>query len=326
MPRTHTKTVIALSVAAVVMAGVGIGRHLLAGGPSSVVTDAAGRDHSAATTPTAGAEAATGSGTGKASVTSGAERPATGDGARRPDVPVAAVTPQVVHTATIAMRVGRGELEAVLRSIATVAGTDGGYVGSSSVSGGTARRSPVDGSMVIRVVDADFADAITRVTSLGTVQDQSIKGTDVTIRSAQNAASLAVLQDEVTLLEKKLAEAPDITSFLQIENQLLPVEQQQQQLQSAQAVLTDSAAMATVTVHLTAPGAPVTPASPAPTSRPQPAAGTVAWRYLRHNSLAVLDGLGIGLGWGLPGLVLLALVGSVALRVLRRRRRAVSAT
>jgi hypothetical protein len=234
---------------------------------------------------------------------------------------VDAVLPQVVHTATIDMRVGKGRLNPVLRSLAALAGTDGGYVGSSSMSGGTVRRSPVAGTVVFRVPDVDYDSAIAQVGDLGTVEDQSSRGRDVTVQSAQNAASIAVLQDEAALLGKKLAEATDTATFLQIESQFVPVEQQLQQLQSAQSVLQNSAALATITVNVTAPGAPVQ-APPVP--RATTAAATVAWRYLRHNSLAVLDGLAVALGWALPVLVLLALLGSIALRVVRRRRHAVT--
>jgi hypothetical protein len=216
------------------------------------------------------------------------------------------------------MRVGRGTLGSVLNSIATLAGVDGGYVDSSSVSGGTVRRSPDAGTIVIRVLDSDFADAIFTVTHLGTVDDQQIKGNDVTVQEAQNTASISVLQDEVTLLENKLAQAPDIGTFLQIQSQLFPVEQQLQRLQAAQAVLENSAALATVTVNLSAPGALVAPAA---TPRPRADAATMAWRYLRHNSLAVVDALAVAGGWALPVLVLLALLGAIAGRVVRRRRR-----
>jgi hypothetical protein len=221
------------------------------------------------------------------------------------------------------MRVGEGKLGATLRAVATVAGDDGGYVGSSSLSGGTARRSPVAGTIVIRVLDADFADAINDVAALGTVEDQSIKGKDVTVQESQNAASLSVLQDEVTLLESKLAEATDISTFLQIQSQLFSVEQQLQQLQAAQAVLENSASMATITVSMNAPGVPLTAVVVRSAPRTH-AAATVAWRYLRHNSLAVLDGLAVGVGWALPVLLPSALVGLIAFRVIRRRRQAIT--
>jgi hypothetical protein len=179
----------------------------------------------------------------------------------------------------------------------------------------------VAGTVTFRVLASDFADAITKVAGLGTVEDQRINGKDVTIQVAQNAASISVLEDEVTLLQNKLGQATDLGTFLQIQGQLFPVERQLQQLQSAQAVLQNSASLATVTVDLTAPGSPV-----APTPKPKPAAdaAATAWRYLRHNTLAVLDGLAVGLGWALPVLVLLALVGLAALGVVRRRRHVIT--
>jgi hypothetical protein len=129
------------------------------------------------------------------------------------------------------------------------------------------------------------------------------------------------LQDEVSLLETKLSQATDLGTFLQIESQLVAVEQQLRQLQSAEDVLENSAALATITVNLTAPGAPVVPV---PTPRPNADAATMAWRYLRHNSLAVLDGLAVAGGWALPVLIPSALVGLIVLRVIRRRRHVVT--
>jgi hypothetical protein len=243
--------------------------------------------------------------------------PASGSGTSLPAVPAVAVTPQVVHTATIAMRVGKGALESVLHTLTTVAGADGGYVAKSTVTGGTARHTPDAATLEMRVLDSEFAGAMAEVGTLGTVEDQRINGKDVTIEEAQNSASIFVLQAEVNLLETKLSQATDITTFLQIENQLIPVENQLEQLQSAQAVLENSAALATIDVSLTAPGAPV-----APPSAPRRGADAVsrAWNYLRHNTLAVLDGLAVAGGWALPVLILLGLIGGIGLRVYRRRR------
>jgi len=337
---TRRKMIVALAAVAVLVGGVAEGRHLLAAGsaPSASSTGApSGSTATTSATTTGGLSpapdhASSGSVAGAfaaGSPSKAASAPdASGSSSRTStnqsgvaQVPVFAVTPLVVHTATIDMRVGKGELEPVLRTVATVAGIDGGYVDSSSVSGGTAQRSPVAGTIKFRVLDSNFADAIKKVAGLGTVEDQQIQGKEVTAQVAENAASIIVLQDEVTLLESKLAEATDIGTFLQIQNQLFPVEQQLEQLQSAQSVVENSAALATVTVSLTAPGAPVVPV---PKSRPNADAATTAWRYLRHNSLAVMDALAVGVGWALPVLVLLALVGGIALWVIRRRRNLVT--
>jgi len=339
MDWTRRKIIVALAAAAVLVGGAVGGRHLLAGGPGPASTSAIAPGHGAGeATPTTVARSAAApahASSGPVAGAFGLGRPVkaasapgvtgsagtSADRSPRTGVPVFAVTPLVVHTATIDMRVGKGRLDPVLRTVATLAGVDGGYVDASSVSGGTAQRSPVAGTVKFRVLDSDFADAITQVAGLGTVEDQTIQGRDVTAQVSENSASITVLQDEVTLLENKLTQATDIGTFLQIQGQLFPVEQQLEQLQSAQSVVENSAALATLTVNLTAPGAPVVPA---PRPRPNAAAAATAWRYLRHNSLAVLDGLAVAVGWALPVLVLLALVGVIALWVIRRRRHVVT--
>jgi hypothetical protein len=234
---------------------------------------------------------------------------------------VSAIVPQIVRTATIDLRVGKNTLSSALTNIATLAATDGGYVESSSMGGGTARTSPVSGSIVIHVLDADFSDAMTTLSGYGKVTNQQIQGKDVTNQVSSHAATIEILQSEVNLLQGKLSQATDINTFLQIQNQLFPVEQQLQQLQNQQTVLENSAALATITTNLSAPGAPLVSA---PVKAPAANSATMAWRYLRHNSLAVLDGLAVGGGWALPALVPLALIWLAGTRIVRHRRQVIS--
>jgi uncharacterized protein DUF4349 len=341
MPRNRSKIVVALTATAVLVIGVAAGRHLLANGPGSSTSNGAAVPATSGTSVRSQASAPAHTPSGFQTVGGSVDNPASASGvptaasglsgttgrsaatgtSGQTVLPVSAVTPSVIHTATIDLRVGKGELDSVLRRIAADSGLDGGYVNSSSVSGGTQRRAPVAGAIEIRVLDTDFNDAVAKLAGLGTVEDEQIKGKDVTVQVAQNEAAIYVLQDEVNLLQTKLSQATDLGTFLQIEAQLVPVEQQLRQLQSAENVLENSAALATITVHLTAPGGPVIPS---PTTGPNADAATTAWRYLRHNSLAVLDGLAVAGGWALPVLIPLGLVGLIVLRVVRRRRHVVT--
>lgn len=225
------------------------------------------------------------------------------------------VGPDVVHTATVSLEVSKGSLGAQMSKIADLAGADGGYVDSSSLSGGTARTAPLTGSIVVRVPDSDFSQVLSQLGAFGKVRAEQESGQDVTGQVAENAATLQVLQEEVNLLQSKLSQATDIDTFLQIEGQLAPVQQQLQQLQSQQDVLENSVALATVTVNLAAPGSP----APASGPKPQTNAARTAWRYATHNTLVVLDGLAVAAGWALPLLVLGGLGWLVVTRLRRRR-------
>ena len=332
MPRAPRRIVIAVVAVAVLVTASVVGRHLLGQSSASSASKASQGLAGIPTTTGAANQSASPASTVPASPSvlvpssaAGAASPAQSpaSGGALPRVPTFPISPQIVRTATIDLRIGKDALSSALTNITGLAAADGGYVESSSMAGGTARSSPLSGSIVIHVLDADFSDAMTTLSGYGKVTNQQIQGKDVTDQVAANAATLQVLQSEVNLLQGKLAQATDINTFLQIQNQLFPAEQQLQQLQNQQAVLENSAALATITTNLSAPGAPLVTAPPA---RPNANSATVAWRYLRHNSLAVLDGLAVGGGWALPVFALLALIwlaGTRAMR-LRRRRQAVN--
>jgi hypothetical protein len=328
--------VVAVVAVVVLVGGAVLGHHLLAGNTDASSASLAAPSNSdthqgLATTPTSdavnAASSSGSSGSSSSSGSSGSKRTA-GAGAQAPNhtgalppVPVFALAPQIVRTATLDLRLDKNTLSSSLTNIAALAAADGGYVESSSMGGGTARTSPVSGSIVIRVLDTDFSAAMTALSSYGKVTNQDIQGKDVTNQVTTNAATIQILQDEVTLLQGKLAQATDINTFLQIQNQLFPVEEQLQQLENQQTVLENSATFSTITANLSAPGAPLVTSPP---TRSTADSAVVAWRYLRHNSLAVLDGLAVGGGWALPVVVLVALLWLAGSRIVRRRRQAIN--
>ncbi len=340
MVQAPRKIVVAVIALVVLVGGVALGRHILAGGGTSRSSSLAGRSPSAAhtgngaTRSSSDANSTQGTGgtggtrtgapygavgsVGSAGTGAVSEGPVTGS--TLPPVPVYAIAPQIVRTATIDVHVGKDALSSALTDIAAMAGTEGGFVESSSMQGGRTGRAPVSGTIVIHVLNSDFGQAMAALSGYGKVTNQKIQGRDVTNQVSTNAASSQILQDEVTLLQGKLAQATDINTFLQIQNQLFPVEERLQQIQNQQSVLTNSAALATITAHLSTSYAPLV--SPSPSARPSANAATVAWRYLRHNSLAVLDGLAVGGGWALPVLALLALLWLAGTRIARRIRHA----
>jgi hypothetical protein len=237
--------------------------------------------------------------------------------------PVEPVGPDIVRDATVQLRVGKDSVAKQMDAISRLAADAGGYVNSSSLTGGSPTSEPTSGQVVVLVESADFTNTIGELSSLGRVTSEQVSGQDVTGQIAENAATISVLQQEVNLLQSKLSQATDISTFLQIEGQLGPVQQQLQQLVSQQSVLQNSVTFSTITVDLAAPGAPVpvTPATPNAARSKAPAnALSVAWHYASHNTLVVLDGLAVAAGWALPLLVLGAGGWFLVTRLLRRRR------
>lgn len=275
-----------------------------------------GEPSPAALAPQSAAGTATGAGSGSGSGSGlGSSPPTNATNTVEP------VGPLVVRTASLSLKVGKGVVPSTMTKIASVAAFDGGYVQSSSMSGGSTRSAPTTGQIVIEVQSAELTSALSELSLLGNVTNEQTSGQDVTGQVAENAATIAVLQQEVNLLENELSKATDVSDFVQIEGQLAPVAQQLQQLQSQQSVLESSAELAAVTVDLNAPIVPIIPVSG---PRPATNAAAASWHYLRHNTLVVLDGIAVAGGWALPLLVLAGAIWLVVSRIVRRRRPSVT--
>ena len=242
---------------------------------------------------------------------------ANGSGTTGMTTAVTPVGPQVVRTAALSLKVTGGSVPGLMNKIANLAALYGGYVQSSSMSGGSARSVPSSGQVVIEVATNDLTSALGDLSFLGKVTSEQTTGQDVTGQVAENAATIDVLQQEVNLLESQLSKATALSDFLQIQGQLFPIAQQLQQLQSQQSVLESSAALAAVTIDLNGPTVVI---APAPGTRAGTDAVTAAWHYLRHNTLAVLDGIAVAGGWALPLVLLGGVIWFVVSRIMRRRR------
>ncbi len=289
-------------------------------GPSKSAADLAPAEPSSSPAVSAGAQSTSaGAGTAAAATTptTSGSPVASGSSGSTAVAAVTPVGPQIVRTASVSLKVGKGGVPTTMSRIANLAANDGGYVQNSTMSVGSSQAAAASGQMVIEVDSGDLNSALADLSFLGKVTAQQTAGQDVTSQVAENAATLDVLQQEVNVLDAQLSKATDVSDILQIQGQLFPVAQQLQQLQSQQSALEGSAELAAVTVNLNAPVVAITP--PANT-RPGTDAAVDAWHYLRHNTLAVLDGIAVAGGWALPLGVLGALVWFVVFRIVRRRR------
>ena len=230
---------------------------------------------------------------------------------------VAPTGPRIVRNADIAVRVGKGRFGPAFDRVASIAAANGGYVTSSttSTSGGSGRSAPPrSGQLTVRLPSERFDDTRRALGQLGTVEQESLRGEDVSGQLVDQDARLRSLQAQEDSLRTLLSKATGVSDVLQVQNALFAVRQQIEQLQAQQTQLDQSATLATIQVSVYEPGA-------SPIGQPEPLPATGLAHDLdraRDGAVAVLGGMIVVLGWLVP----VAAVGGLVWGGLRLRRRA----
>lgn len=235
------------------------------------------------------------------------------------------VQPMVVRTAAVEVRVQSvGNALAALRAIARAAG---GQIESLRYTAGSPSPQPVpltagaaskqpggpkSAEVVIRVPANKIEGAADAVAQLGGVVSQSAGQQDVTQQYVDIAARLANLKAEEARLRTFFTKANRVSDMLAIESQLAEVQGQIESMQAQADYLKRQAAMATLTVSLSEPGAIVSPSGSSWGFRDSVTAGVRA-------AAAVVNGAIFLAIAALPFVALGAAVWLVAWLLLRRR-------
>jgi hypothetical protein len=226
---------------------------------------------SRSTAPDVGGTAATQSNAGVAPV---APEMAAKEAAVAPSQSDAAVTPTVdrmiVSNASMNIQVDDVDksIEAV-RSLASSSGSqitelsvqsgDGGEVTPLASGAADAPRQSSSANLTLRVPAAKLDEVQTKAAKLGKVLTQSASESDVTQQHVDMEARLKNLQAEEARLREILNKATKVSEMLEIERELSRVRGEIESMQAQIAYLEQQAAMATLTLALTAPGALVQP-------------------------------------------------------------------
>ncbi len=218
--------------------------------------------------------------------------------------------PQVVRTADVQVKVAKGGFSAAFDRVAALAAANGGFVSSSTTASNDDARS---GQLTVRV-PSDRFDAVRQgLGGLGEVENQSIRGEDVSGQLVDYTARLTNLQAQEDALRVLVGQAKAVGDVLQVQNSLFNVRQQIEQLKAQKANLEQATSLATLQVSLFEPGAlgvvrPVTDDRSLADSFGEAVDGMVA----------VVGGMIVVVGYLIP-LAVLGLFGWGASRLLRRR-------
>lgn len=262
-----------------------------------------------------GSGGSTGQSAGTARSTAGQSGPpVAGQPAQQPaptqtDVVPIAEGPRVIRTASLTVEVKSKGFDAAFSEIFDISTRYNGYV-----SGGTS--TPVEtgglrsGTVTFMVPAASFQDAIASVRKLGTVQQFTIGGQDVSAQYVDLQARLKNAQAQQAAFQALLERATSIQDILNIQNQLGQTTALIEQLEGQIAYLDHATTYSSISVTLRE--AAVGPA-PADT-----------WGFKTalldslHGFVNTVDWMILGLGNALPVLLILAVLAGAWWRWVRR--------
>jgi Domain of unknown function (DUF4349) len=222
--------------------------------------------------------------------------------------------PRVIQTASLSLTVQRGLFEESVDRARTIAAGLGGFVTSSSASQGQDQRL-VRGTIVLRVPEQSYAQAMSQLASLGKVQAREESGTDVTQQYVDLEARARHLEAVERQLLGFLGKTETIADALVVQDRLNQVQLQLEEVRGQLRYLDDQTSFATISVTVSERGVPVA------------AAGnggwgiTDAWGAAGRGFERVIGGAFVGIATAAPVLLALALA-FLGWRLLRRRREA----
>ncbi len=222
--------------------------------------------------------------------------------------------PRVIKTAFLALAVPEGRFEEVVSRARTVASGFGGFVTSSTTSH-QEESEVVRGTLVVRVPERSYDDAMTRIASLGTVEAREESGQDVSAEFVDLESRARHLEAVEAQLLTFLERAENVAEALTVQSQLNTVQLELEQVRGRIRHLDDQASFATISMEIHEES-PV-----AATERGDDGWGVLeAWGDGARGFIRVASATFVGVATAAP---ILLLVGAVlALGVVGYRRRA----
>ena len=159
--------------------------------------------------------------------------------------------PRVIRTAELAIWVEPGDFDTAIDRARTIASNVLGFVTNSSRQVYDERTELVNGSMTVRVPGERYALVMQRLAALGTVEQRSEHGEDVSREFVDLEARKRHLEAVELRLLGFLEETKTIKQALTVQNQVNDVQLQLEQIRGQLRFLTDQTSLSTITLAVT---------------------------------------------------------------------------
>jgi hypothetical protein len=223
---------------------------------------------------------------------------------------LASLGPRVVQTASLRLSVPGERFQETVEDARTLAAGLGGFVVSSSASQGRERRL-VSGTLVLRIPERSYAQAMKTLSALGRVEAQQETGQDV----SQEFVDLEARGRHLEAVERQLLEllnrADNVPAALAVQSRLDEVQLELEQVRGRLRYLDDQVTFATISLQIHERPAAVG-------AKEDDGRGIVAaWRSAAHGFVTVVGWIFVGAATVAP-LVLLLAIAFAAARIVRR--------
>ncbi len=232
------------------------------------------------------------------------EAPAGGELASQPgdgrESSLPSLGPRVIQTASLTLSVPRNEFESVVDRARTIATGLGGFVVGSTASQGREARL-VRGTLVLRVPERSYAQAMRDLAALGRVESREESGQDVSREFVDLEARARQLGAVERQLLGLLDEAETVAAALAVQSELNDVQLELERVRGRLQYLEDQVAYATISVA-------VHERQAAPEDDDEAAWGIVdAWRTAVQGFVTVVGWMLVAGATAAPVLLLLVL-------------------
>ncbi|MGH3024732.1 MAG: DUF4349 domain-containing protein [Gaiellaceae bacterium] len=219
--------------------------------------------------------------------------------------------PRIVQTASLSLSVPRDDFQETVNRARSIAAGLGGFVVSSSASQGAERRL-VAGTLVLRVPEGAYAQAIERLSDLGRIEAREETGQDVSGEVVDLEARTRHLEAVERQLLGLLEEADTVAAALAVQSELNGVQLELERARGRLRHLDDQVAYATISLD-------VSERAPAPAGEGGGWGIVDAWSTAAHGFVTVVGWMLVAAATIAP-VVLLLLLLYVAARLVARRR------
>jgi hypothetical protein len=218
---------------------------------------------------------------------------------------------KVIGDAQLEIEVEAGKFQMVFSEALLLADRYAGYLMSSNSAASSDDGSMKTGTVTIRVPSNFFSKALSDASQLGTLKNQTLSTQDVTEEYVDLQARIKNSEAHVSSLVALLAQAKTIDQILQVEGVVNAAQQDLEQLKGRLRFLDEHTSYSTITMNIYEKG----------TEPVVEVASTWgvggAFKDALHYLVRVFNGIVRGLGVLIPVLIVVAIVGYIAYRIIR---------